>query len=200
MGLPQAKMALDAFIEWENAQSDRHFFYRGEVFAMVGVRQAHACVTLNLGAAFKSALRGTPCRVFVADMKLRIEAADALFYPDVMVSCDGRDKTTPFSLSHPKLIVEVLSESTAAFDRGLKFAACRAIDALQEYALVDVEARRVEVFRRNAAGRWELFEFVGAEPVQFASIGVTVDAATLYEDVEPEETMAEPRVREGNTD
>ena len=140
MGLPQAKMALDAFIEWENAQSDRHFFYRGEVFAMVGVRQAHACVTLNLGAAFKSALRGTPCRVFVADMKLRIEAADALFYPDVMVSCDGRDKTTPFSLSHPKLIVEVLSESTAAFDRGLKFAACRAIDALQEYALVDVEA------------------------------------------------------------
>lgn len=186
MALPQTSLSLDAFIDWEMAQPERHFFYRGEVFAMVGVRQAHAHVALNVGAAFKSALRGTPCRAFVADMKLRIDAANALFYPDVMVTCDARDKATPLYLSHPKLIVEVLSESTAAFDRGAKFAACRTIDMLEEYVLVDIDARRVEAFRRNATGRWELFEFLGDAPVEFASIGVTLDVATLYENVEAE--------------
>jgi Uma2 family endonuclease len=186
MALPQKSLSLESFLDWEMAQPERHFFYRGEVFAMVGVRQAHAHVALNVGAAFKSALRGTPCRAFVADMKLRIDRADALFYPDVMVTCDARDKTTPLYLSQPKLIVEVLSDSTAAFDRGAKFVAYRMIDTLEEYVLVDIDARRVEAFRRNATGRWELFEFLGEAPVEFASIGVTVDAATLYENVEPE--------------
>lgn len=189
MSLPQPKLSLDAFVEWENAQPERHFFFRGEVFAMVGVRQAHAHGAGNIFAAFKSALRGTPCRTFIADVKLRIEAADALFYPDVMVSCDARDRATPLYLSHPKLIVEVLSESTAAFDRGAKFAACRLIDTLEEYVLVDLDARRVEAFRRNAEGRWELYEFLKDDAVEFASIGVTLDAATLYENVEPEDDL-----------
>lgn len=184
MALPQEKLSLEAFLAWETAQADRYFFYRGEVFAMVGVRQAHAHVAGNVFAAFKSALRGTPCHTFVADMKLRVDAADALFYPDVMVTCDARDKATPNYLAHPKLIVEVLSDSTAAFDYGAKFAACRQIDTLEEYALIDVEARRVEVFRRNAAGRWELYDFAAAGAVEFASIGVTLDVATLYENVE----------------
>ena len=185
MALPQEKLSLETFLAWETAQAERYFFYRGEVFAMVGVRQAHATVTLNAGAAFKSALRGTPCRAFVADVKLRVDAADALFYPDVMVTCDARDKATPNYLAHPKLVVEVLSDSTAAFDRGAKFAAYRLIDTLEEYALIDVDARRVEVFRRNAAGRWELYDFAAGTAVEFASIGVTLDAATLYENVEP---------------
>lgn len=184
MALPQPKQTLENFLAWEHDQPERHFYYRGEIFAMVGVRQAHALVTLNIGAAFKAALRGTPCRAFVADMKLRIEAADAVFYPDVMVSCDARDRATPLYLSHPKLVVEVLSESTAAFDRGEKFAACRRIEALQEYAVVDVEARRVEIFRRDEAGRWVLREFSGEQAVEFASIGMTIDSATLYENVE----------------
>lgn len=186
MALPQPKLSLEAFLDWENVQPERHYFFRGEVFAMVGVRQAHAHVAGNVFAALKSALRGTPCRAFVADMKLRIDAADALFYPDGMVSCDARDKATPLYLAWPKLIVEVLSDSTAAFDRGAKFTACRQIDTLEEYVLIDIDARRVEAFRRNAAGRWELFEFAGEAAVEFASVGVTLDAATLYENVEPE--------------
>ncbi|MDP2809007.1 MAG: Uma2 family endonuclease [Rhodocyclaceae bacterium] len=184
MALPQPKMTLDAFLACENEQSTRNFFYRGEIFAMVGVRQAHAIATLNLGAALKSALRGTPCRTFVADMKLRIDAADAVFYPDVMVSCDPRDRTTPMHIAHPKLIVEVLSDSTAAFDRGEKFAACRKIDMLEEYALVDLDARRVEIFRRSAEGLWVLHEFAGEQAVEFISVGATVPAEVLYENVE----------------
>ncbi|MDP2823516.1 MAG: Uma2 family endonuclease [Sulfuritalea sp.] len=186
MALPQPKMMLDAFLVWENEQPERNFFYRGEVFAMVGVRQAHAHGAGNLYAALKTALRGTPCRAFVADMKLLIIAADAVFYPDVMVSCDPRDRQTPLHLTHPKLIVEVLSNSTAAFDRGDKFAACRRIDTLEEYALVDLDARRVEIFRRSAEGLWVLHEFGGEQAIEFASVGATVPAEVLYENVESE--------------
>lgn len=184
MGLPQTKPTLESYLDWEADQPERHYYYGGEIFAMVGVRQAHAHVSGNLYAALKAALRGTPCRVFVADMKLLVREADAVFYPDVTVSCDARDRSTPLYLAHPKLVVEVLSDSTAAFDRGGKFAACRRIETLEEYALIDIDARRVEVFRKNAAGFWELHEFSGAASVEFASLSVSVDAATLYENVE----------------
>lgn len=182
----QEKLSLEAFFDWEAKQPERHFFRRGEAFAMIGVRQAQATVTLNIGAALKSALRGTPCCAFVADMKLRIDLADAVFCPDVMVTCDARDRATPMWLAYPKLIIEVLADSAAAFDRGAKFAACRLIDALEEYALIDLDAQSVEEFRRNAAGRRELFEFTGGMAVEFASVGVTLDAATIYEGVEAE--------------
>lgn len=184
MGAPQPKPNLDDFLVWERSQADKHFYFRGEIFARVGVRQAHAHATLNIGAALKSALRGSPCRVFVADMMVKVEAADAAFYPDVTVSCDARDWATPYHLAHPTLIVEVLSDSTAAFDRGEKFSACRLLSSLMEYVLVDVDARRVEVYRKNSAGRWDLFEFRQGEPATFASISATIAAETLYEDVE----------------
>lgn len=184
MGLPQPKPTLESYLAWEADQAERHYYYRGEIFAMVGVRQVHAHVSGNLFAALKTALRGTPCRAFVADMKLLVQQADAVFYPDVMVSCDPRDRATPLYLAYPKLVVEVLSESTAAFDRGRKFAACRLIDTLEEYVLVDIEFRRVEVFRKNPDGLWVLYEFVGEQVLELTSVGVSVTAETLYENVE----------------
>lgn len=187
MCVPREKLSIEGFLAWEEGQSERHYFWRGEVYAMVGVRQSHAIVALNLAAAIKLALRGTPCRTFMADMRLRIDAAEAVFYPDVMVSCDARDRTTPTYLSHPKLVVEVLSPAMADFDRGAKFAAYRLIDTLEEYALIDVDARRVELFRRNAAGRWELYEFNAGQAVEFASVGLSLSPESLYENVEPAE-------------
>jgi len=184
MGVPQPKPKFEDFLDWERSQSEKHFYFHGEIFAMVGVRQAHAHVTGNLFAALKSTLRGSPCRVFVADMLVKVEAAEAAFYPDIVVSCDERDRTTPYHLAHPKLIVEVLSESTAAFDRGPKFAAFRQLPSLEEYVLIDIDARRVEAYRKNSAGRWELFEFCNAAPVTLASVGATLAAETVYEDVE----------------
>ncbi len=92
---------------------------------MVGVRQSHNVATLNLAGHLRSELKGSPCRVFIESVKTRIEAADCFFYPDVVVTCDARDRATPDYVSHPLLVVEVLSDSTAAFDRGNKFAAYR---------------------------------------------------------------------------
>jgi Uma2 family endonuclease len=189
MGLPQAAAGFrfEDYLDWEAGQPDKHEFVRGETFAMTGARRAHVTVSLNLASAFKNHLRGTPCRAYMADMKLRVEAADAVFYPDVMVTCDLRDHAADLFLSQPVLVVEVLSESTAAYDRGDKFAEYRKLASLQEYAVVDIDARRVECFRRNPENHWVLYDFADGRDCQFASIGLTMPLAAVFEDVVAEE-------------
>ncbi|MBN8217932.1 MAG: Uma2 family endonuclease, partial [Spirochaetes bacterium] len=102
----------DEFVNaWENDQPGRHEFYRGEVFAMVGARRVHGLVGGNLFAALKSHLKGSPCRAFVEGMKVQV-ADDAIFYPDVFVTCDAADLKTDMVFRQPRLVVEVLSDST----------------------------------------------------------------------------------------
>ena len=187
MGLPQTQTRLDleGYLAWEAEQPERHEFHLGEVFAMVGARLPHNTVALNLAAALKQRLRGGPCRAYIDGTKVRIGAADAVLYPDVVVSCDERDRGPEDRyLSHPALIVEVLSESTAAYDRGAKFALYRKLDSLQEYAVIDIDTRRVELFRRSTDGHWVLHDFTEADAVEFASVKASVPLAEVFEDVE----------------
>ena len=151
---------------------------------MTSALRSHVTVTVNLTSALRSTVRGTPCRVYASDMKLRIACADAACYPDVTVSCDERDRRTELFIAHPLLIVEVLSPSTAAWDRGRKFDLYRQIDALREYGLVDPEARSVDVFRRDTEGRWVLYPFRDDETVELASLDCTLPMAVIYEDVD----------------
>jgi Uma2 family endonuclease len=183
MALVAEKLSIDAFLEWENAQPERHEFYRGEVFAMVGARRAHGEIGLNLAAALKAHLKGTRCRVYVESMKLQA-TADALFYPDVFVTCDAADLKTEMVFRHPTLVAEVLSESTQAYDRGIKFAAYRQIDALREYLLIDPDTRRVEVFRRNERGNFELIDQTGAAELVLDSVGLRLPADDLFDGVD----------------
>lgn len=186
MGLaqPSIKQNFADYLAWEAEQPERHEYVAGEIFAMSGARRVHVTVSLNLASAFKAHLRGGPCRVYIADLKLRVEAADAVFYPDVMVTCDRRDHAAELYVSHPILILEVLSESTAAYDRGAKFADCRKLESLQEYVIVDIEARSVECFRRDAENHWVLHDFAGQPECHFASIDLAVPLSTVFEDVE----------------
>lgn len=156
MGLPLKKdvMTTEEFLVWENAQPDKHEFVAGEAFAMVGARRAHVTVSLNIATLLKQHLRGGSCRAFMADMKLEVKAAEAVFYPDVMVTCDAGDLAADLAMQRPTVIIEVLSESTAAYDRGDKFALYRHLDSLAEYALIDPDRRRIEVFRRMENGDW----------------------------------------------
>lgn len=188
MGLPQHAEAFDAqaYLTWEAAQPERHEYIAGKVFAMVGVRQAHNVASGNLYAALRSALKGSPCRVFIESVKTRVDAANCFFYPDVLVTCDARDRATPDFVSHPVLIIEVLSPSTVGFDRGDKFAAYRKLSSLQEYGLVDLAAKRIEVFRRNAEQHWVLYEYLEGESIEFASLSLTLPVATVLEDTEEE--------------
>jgi Uma2 family endonuclease len=189
MGIPQTavKFSFEDYLAWEGEQAEKHEFVRGETFAMAGARREHVTVSLNIASAFKNHLRGTPCRAYMADMKLRVEQADAGFYPDVMVTCDRKDHAANLVyLSHALLLAEVLSDSTAAYDRGAKFADYRKLTSLQEYAIVDIDARRVECFRRNAENHWVLYDFAGEEACEFASIGLSMPLALVFEDVEGE--------------
>jgi Uma2 family endonuclease len=186
---PVIRLDFDAYLAWEERQPDKHEYHAGEVFGRVGACKSHVTVALNLASAFKAHLHGSPCRAYISDMKLRVAAADASFYPDVMVTCDARDHSAQRYLEHPLLVVEVLSEATAAFDRGDKFAAYRRLPSLREYAVVDIEARRVECFRRDPADRWVLYEFSGAQDCEFASIGLTMPLAAVFEDVSPEDAQ-----------
>jgi len=186
MGLPQSLPRFDAnaYLAWEAGQADKSEYFQGEVFAMVGVRREHATVALNIGAALREHLRKTPCLPFVSDMKLRVATVDAFFYPDVMVTCDARDRHADLFVEHPKLIVEVLSESTAAYDRGTKFASYRQITELQEFVLIDIPARRVEVFRRQAGNEWLLHDYAGEPACRFDSVQLTLSLDTVFEDVQ----------------
>lgn len=187
MGLPLPKPAMDRadFLAWEGSQSVKHEFVAGEVFAMVGARQDHVVVAGALFARLRERLRGTRCRAYTADMQLEVQAADAVFHPDVMVSCDEDDRKRPLAVQSPCLVVEVLSEGTAACDRGPRFAAYRLLPPLQEYLLVDIERRCREVFRRHSAG-WVLAEPAGEPPVlQLHSVHLALTADDAFGDLDP---------------
>jgi Uma2 family endonuclease len=116
---------------------------------------------------------------------LKVQVAnDAVFYPDVFVTCDERDLRTEMTFRHPKLIIEVLSDRTQAYDRGLKFAAYRALDSLQEYVLVDPDMRRIEVYRHNERGLFEVHDQTGREAVEFDCVGFTLPMAEVFDGVE----------------
>ncbi len=183
--LPRTMMDRDQYLRWEAEQPEKHEYLAGEIFAMVGVRREHALVAGAIHATLRQRLKGSPCQVFVADMKLRVDAANAFFYPDVMVTCDPRDRSAETAISHPCLVIEVLSDSTAAFDRGQKFAAYRRLESLREYLLVDIEARRLELYRREGA-HWLLLETQeDGAPLRLESVGITMDPGDVFEDLDP---------------
>jgi hypothetical protein len=112
-------MTCDEFLEWEKTQTEKHEYLDGlvyPVYAMVGARDAHVTVSLNVASLLKAHLRGGPCRVYISDMKLQVDAANAHFYPDIFVTCDSRDRAEETYKRHPSLIIEVLSNSTAGVE------------------------------------------------------------------------------------
>ena len=137
----------------------------------------------NVFALLKDHLRGGSCRAYISDMKLRVETANAFFYPDVFVTCDERDHQAKLFMSHPRLIVEVLSDSTAAFDRGEKFAIYRQIPTLDEYLLVDPDSLRADCFRRDNTGHWVLYDFSKDDIVELQSIAFQVPLTAFFENV-----------------
>lgn len=182
--LSQPRITLEAYLEWENAQVERHEFHRGEVFAMVGARRAHGCVVANLMRQFGNQLAGSPCRAFSENMKLQI-ADDTVLYPDVFVTCDCADLATDLIFRAPTLIVEVLSPSTQSYDRSQKFALYRRLTSLREYILVDPDTRRVEGFRRDAQGQWVLHDMSDGPALEAASVGATVPLLDVFDGVDP---------------
>jgi len=193
MALPLEKQATfdaGAYLAWEELQPEKHEYINGEVFAMVGARLVHSIAASNLLVAFRRALKGSPYRVFQENVKTFVAEANAYFYPDVVVTCDGRDRLTPQFISHPSLIIEILSESTAAFDRGEKFAHYRQLESLQEFGIVDLKAKRIEIFRRNAENHWVLYEYRSGDEFELPSLNARISVDEVLDDTdEPSESL-----------
>lgn len=185
--MPLAKKAdffsAEDYLEWEKGNEIKHEYIDGEVYPMADVKDAHATVVGNISVLLKSHLRGGPCRVYMADMKVQVEAANQFFYPDVLVTCDPADRSADYFKSHPALIVEVLSESTSAYDRGKKFEFYRQLDSLQEYVLVDPDRLSVDCFRRDTTNHWVLYPFGPGDTVELVGVDLRTPIETFYEDV-----------------
>lgn len=182
MGQAAEKTRLSAqdFLDWDATQTQRHEFVGGEVFAMAGAGEADVTVAGNLYMQLRQHLAGTPCRTFITDMKLRVEAANAYFYPDVMVTCSAGDAADPLVKRDPVLLVEVLSPATAAYDRGDKFAAYRKLPSLREVLLVDTDSRRCDLYRKGDDGLWVLHPFEAGQAVSLASVALDIAPQALW--------------------
>jgi len=180
-----SRFTADDFLAWDRTQLVRHEYVCGEVFAMAGAGEAHVTLALNVAMALRQHLAGTPWRTFITDMKLRVEAADVFFYPDVMVTCSAADAADPLVKREPVLIVEVLWPSTAAFHRGEKFAAYRLLPTLREVLFVDPATRRSDLYRLGAEGLWVLHPTAADEGVSLQSVGLTIPGAALWAEVPP---------------
>ena len=190
---PQPFFDAQAYLAWEAEQSTKHEYHDGEVFAMAGASDAHVTVAGNVYMALRNHLRGSPCSVFISDMKLRVEEDNAFFYPDVFVTCAESDRGQSHSKSAPVLVVEVLSPATSAYDRGAKFAAYRKLPTLREYALIDPERLSLDLFRREGdSKRWVLHPIEAGGYVEWASVGLQVPLEALYEDVPMTTTGPQP--------
>ena len=189
--MTQPKLSLEDYLAWEDEQPERHEFYRGEVFARDGERRVHGCLVGNLARVLGNALQGSPFQVFVNSMKLQV-GEDIVFYPDVFITCDKTDLSTERIFTAPTVVVEVLSPSTQAYDRGLKFEVYRRIASLREYILIDPDTWRIDAFRRNEQGQWLLFDMSGATQLELPSVGVSVPLAEVFDGVDPPKPGASP--------
>ena len=171
------------YLAWEPAQLDRHEYIDGEVFAMAGAEDRHVTVAGNLYIALRQHLSSSPCRTYMSDMRLHVAAANSYFYPDVLVTCSALDLASPMVKTEPKLIAEVLSPSTAAYDRGLKFSHYRRIVSLEEYLVIDLDTRSTDCYRKGADGLWVLHPFARGEAVLLASVALELSAERLFAEV-----------------
>ena len=175
----------EEYLQLEETSPIKHEYIDGQAYAMAGTTDTHNTIALNLASLIRNHLRGTDCRVYFADIKAKIEKRNRFYYPDLLVTCDPKDRETSTYKRFPKLIIEILSDSTEAFDRGDKFNDYQTLDSLQEYVLVDSKQQRVEIYQRDTAGRWFYQSHTPiTQNIPLQSIDLNLDFIALYEDVE----------------
>lgn len=176
-------MSAEEYLVWEPTQEERYEYWDGEVVMMSGATRNHNRISANFFKLLDDALADRTCEVYIVDVKVQVEPGQKYFYPDVVVTCDERDDD-PQLVQFPCLIIEVLSPSTEAADRGKKFAKYRQSPTLQEYVLVQIAQPGVEVFRRNEQGKWVLSEYNLGDILRLESVDVEIAVTHLYRQVQ----------------
>jgi len=183
--LPDQYFSLENYFTLDETSGIKHEYYQGAVFAMTGASEHHNLIALAVARSLDTQLDDKPCRPYPGDFRLKIEAVNMYTYPDLSVICgetqlaDGRQDT----FVNPTLLIEVLSDSTEAYDRGKKAESYRSIPSLQEYLLIAQDRPHVERYRRQGHD-WLLTEYSEVdEVVALDSIGCTLSLAAIYKRV-----------------
>lgn len=176
----RAPIALFDYLQREEASEVRNEYVGGEVRAMVGDTLRHNRIAMNMARLLSDRLDGTPCQVFMEGVKLHVQSADCVYYPDVIVYCGSNVADATKVLQDAALVVEVLSESTMEIDRREKLAAYRKLPALRGYWIVSQTEHRVEVHARDAAGRWSAVECRGADAIAASWLGTEAIAVKSF--------------------
>jgi len=187
------KLTVEEYVELEQSTNTKYEYHDGEVFALAGGSFNHSvlCSEIHLQLGTLLAKNGDNCFAFTSEMKLNIKKYNEYFYPDAMVVCGELVQSPQFkdAISNPVLIVEVLSEGTAEYDRGEKFHKYRNIKTFQEYVLIAQDKPVVEIFyRKKNANSWQIDRYVGLETsFQLQSISIEILMKALYDKIKFEE-------------
>ncbi len=179
------RLSVEEYLALEEKSEVRHEYVAGYIFAMAGATDAHNVIAINVATILRPHLRRSGCRVYMVDMKVRVEAVDAFYYPDVMVTCEPFEAKSVFK-SRPILLVEVLSPGTELTDRREKLSAYFKLESLVEYVLISQDEKRVEIYRRGKGGVTQMLILREGDEVRFESppngpLTLTMD--DIYEDV-----------------
>lgn len=187
----QRRYTIEEYFAFEEQSDVRHEYYHGEIFpldgptAMAGATFAHNTIKQNCVMALRQGLRGSGCRVFDENVRLSIEQDKQFTYPDVMVTCHLDDQREIRIARHPSLIIEILSTSTEAHDRGWKFQQYQRLPELQQYVLISQNQVLVESFLRDSENVWKLTTLRNlTDTLALPSIQLNTTVAAIYEEVE----------------
>ncbi|HVE81215.1 MAG TPA: Uma2 family endonuclease [Myxococcales bacterium] len=174
------------YLELEAESNLKHEYRDGEMIAMGGGTPQHAALAASVSRELGVQLRGGSCLVYSSDLKIRVRATGLCTYPDLSVVCGKRelDPDSKIVVLNPTVLVEVLSDSTEAYDRGEKYENYRQIDSLREYVLVSHREKLIEVFRRGEDGRWLRTEARTNAAARLESLQAQLSANSVYEGIE----------------
>jgi Uma2 family endonuclease len=170
----------EEYFVWEDKQLEKHEYIDGEVYAMSGGSKNHSLISVRFITLFANHLEGGGCETGNSDLRVNIVETNDYTYPDVSVTCDERDKTTSQYITYPSLIVEVLSDSTEAYDRGGKFRMYRNNPILKDYLLVNSARIEMDLYHKNDAGDWVIINYQEGDVVELKSINLSFPIEQVY--------------------
>lgn len=186
MGLPKLKLkiSVEDYLEGEKVSQTKHEYIDGEVYAMAGTSKTHNRIIRNVLNKLSGHLRGSDCETFFVDIKVRSDKFNRFYYPDLIVVC-GEDAESEYFTTKPKLIVEVLSASTALTDRREKMFVYKELESVVEYILIEQNRMYAEIYRRRETGDlWDWIEFEAGETIEFSSVDFKMPMREIYAGVE----------------
>jgi Uma2 family endonuclease len=168
------------YFVWEEQQLEKHEYINGEVYAMSGGSKNHSLISVRFITLFSNHLETSGCETGNSDLRVNIAGTNIYTYPDVSVTCDDRDKTTTQYITYPCLIVEVLSPSTEAYDRGGKFRMYRNNPNLQDYLLVSSTSIEMDLYHQKDNGEWVIINYKEGDTVELKSINLSFPIEQVY--------------------